>query len=109
MKLALDVGVKKLWLEGESNNIIRCIKGDLHLAWTITNIIEEICTKLGKFECIHVSHEYREANSVANWFTNEAVKKDMVMIWNTGGNILVVAKILINRERIQGDMGAILS
>ena len=27
MKLALDMGVKKLWLERYSNNIIRCIKG----------------------------------------------------------------------------------
>ena len=29
-KLALEVGVKHLWMEGVSNNIIRCIKGDLH-------------------------------------------------------------------------------
>ena len=40
VKLALDVGVKKLWLKGDSNNIIRCIKGALHPTQTIANIIE---------------------------------------------------------------------
>ena len=27
VKLAFDMGIKKLWLEGDFNNIIRCIKG----------------------------------------------------------------------------------
>lgn len=46
---------------------------------------------------------------MADWFANEAVKKDMVMIWNTGGNILVEANSLINQERIQGGMDEIQS
>lgn len=37
---------------------------------------------------------------MADWFANEVVKKDMVMIWNIGGNILVGAIILIELEKI---------
>ena len=74
------MGVKNLWLEGDSYSIIKCIKGVFQLAWTIANIVEEIYITLGKFESVHVSHEYKESNSVANWFTNEVVKKETMMI-----------------------------
>ena len=100
MKLALEVGVKKLWLEGDSFNIIKCINGISHPAWTIANIVEEICNSLGKFYRVQVNHVYREANSVADWFANEVIKKEMKTMWYSGDNILVASKDLINLERI---------
>ena len=100
MKLALDMGVKKLWLEGDSNNIIRCIKGVIQPSWTIANIIEEILSTLRNFDSLHVNHEYREVNSMADWFTNEVVKQDKVMILNLGGNIPEEVKSLIELEKI---------
>ncbi len=30
---------------------------------------------LGKFKCIYVMHEYREANLMVDSFANEAIKK----------------------------------
>lgn len=84
----------------DSNNIINCIKGTLQLAWMIANIIEEIHTTIGKFDSIHVSHEYREANLVDNWFGKKVVKKEIIMIWNTGGDILEDVKSLIELEKI---------
>ena len=41
VKLALDMGIKNLWLEGDSNNIIRCMKGITQPSWSIANLIEE--------------------------------------------------------------------
>ena len=104
MKLALDMGVKKLSLEGDSNNIIRCIKGVIQPTWTIAHIIEEIHTSLGNFDSIHVSHDYKEANSVADWFANEAVKQEKVMIWNTGEDTPKNVKSLIKLKKIQGGL-----
>ena len=72
-------------------------------------MVEEIWTALEKFERVHVSHVYRKANFVADWFVNEAVNKDMAKMWYDGENILGVAKDLINLEWIQGSTGAILS
>lgn len=83
------------------------MKGALQPSWTIANIIEEICITLGKFDSIDVSHEYREENSMANWFSNDAIMKDMMMIWNTNGNIPVGVKSLIEIEKIQGGTGEI--
>lgn len=73
----------------------------------IANIIEDICLTLGYFYSIHISHKYREANSVADWFANDVVKRDMVMIWIFGENILAGVKSLIDLEKIQGGTGEI--
>ena len=107
MKLALDMGVKKICLEADSNNIIRCIKGVIQPSWTIANIIKEMFSSLGNFDRIYITYEYREENFMADWFANEAVRRDKVMILNLGRNILEEVKILIELEKIQGGTGDI--
>ena len=102
IKLAFEMGIKKLWLEGDSNNIINCIKHISHPSWTIANIIEEIHAILDKFESVHVTHVFREVNPVADWFTNEVVRLDKLLTWHLGRNLGVEAKSLIELENIQG-------
>ena len=41
INLAKEIGVKFLWLEGDSKNIIDCLNGRNKATWTITNIIVE--------------------------------------------------------------------
>lgn len=66
VKLAFDVGITNLWLEGDSNNIINSIKGISSPSWLIGNIIEETRDTLEKFENVHVTHVFREANLVVD-------------------------------------------
>ena len=73
VKLAFDAGVTKLWLEGDSKNIINTIMGTTPPSWSIANIIAETRATLTKFEKVHVTHVYREANPVADWFANTGV------------------------------------
>ena len=70
VKLAVKVGINNLWLEGDSLNIINCLKGVVPPSWTIQNIIEETCANLGKFKKVYIGHVYKEASPVANWFAN---------------------------------------
>lgn len=79
VKLAFNMGIKKLWLKGDSNNIIRCIKGITQPSWSIADLIEETRNLVQNFECVHITHVYREANLVADWFANEAFRLDKVM------------------------------
>ncbi len=60
------MGIKKLWLEGDSNKIIRCIKGITQPSWTIANLIEETHTFLDNFKCVHVTHVYKEDNPMVD-------------------------------------------
>ena len=70
VKLAFEVGVTNLWLEGDSNNIFKCILGSSYPSWTISNLIDETRETLTKFNRVLVSHIYREANPVANRLAN---------------------------------------
>lgn len=40
IKLASNLGVKMLWLEGKFKKIINCLLGNHQPSWTIKNIIE---------------------------------------------------------------------
>lgn len=56
--LEKDLGSKKLWLEGDSLNIINCIKGKNMASWTIVHIIDKIKTILGTFQEVFITHVY---------------------------------------------------
>ena len=104
VKLAFEVGITKLWLEGDSNNIIICINCKTHPSWSIANLIEETHDTLAKFDSVHVTYLFREENPVANWFANKGVGSNKLMTWKLGKNILVEAKSPIDLEKIQGCM-----
>jgi ribonuclease HI len=74
VKIATEMGVKNLWLEGDSKNILDCIQGKTQPSWTILNIIEETKENLKKFEKIHITHIFREANPMADWLANDGVR-----------------------------------
>ena len=55
VKLALDSGIKYLWLEGDSLNIINCILGVTNPSWTIESIIKDLkigLEKIQKLPCL---------------------------------------------------------
>lgn len=106
-KLEKEVRVKSLWLEEDSNNIIKCLRGEHPLSWSIKNMMEETKSILLSFKRVYVSHVYREGNAVADWMANEVVRRDTSHGWKSGEGILTVAKSLIEIERIQGRMGNI--
>ena len=100
--MALASGIEQLWLEGDSLNIINCILGVTKPSWTIESIIEDLKLDLNKFKNYHVSHVYREANTVADWFANEAVACNSVMTWGSNNDFPVAATELIRKEKIHG-------
>ncbi len=105
VKLAFEARVSKIWLEGDSKNIINNINGISPPSWSIANIIDETRATLTKFEKVHVTHAFREANLVANWFTKKGVGADKEMIWHSKKDILMEAKSLIELEKIHESTG----
>lgn len=65
-----------VWLEGDCNNTIRCLKGISPPSWTISNIITKARDIIYSFENCHISHGYGEVNAIANWVANVAVRLD---------------------------------
>ena len=101
-KLALKEGINNLWLEGDSLNIINCLKGVVSPSWKIQNLIEETRIDLGKFKKVHIGHVYREANPTANWFSNKVVRRNMTMCWNHHDLFPTAVNEILLLQRIQG-------
>ena len=101
VKLAFEIGVTNLWLEGDLNNIIKCIIGNSHPSWSIANLIDETRETLAKFNRVHVTHIFWEANPVADRFANIGVGADRKMTWHPENRMLADVKSLIDLDKIQ--------
>lgn len=66
MKLVVDLGFSKLWLEGDSLNIVNIINNKNSISWSIEAIVKEIKSLIQKFEKVVISHTFQEANGVAD-------------------------------------------
>ena len=59
---AKKLNLKRIWLEGDSLNIINCLKKKTTPSWTISNMINESIQIINSFEICVISHNFREAN-----------------------------------------------
>lgn len=75
-KLAKEEGVKFLWLEGDSNNIIKFLRGEHPPSWSLKNMMEETKNTFLSFERVFFSHVYHQGNMVSDWMANEVVRRD---------------------------------
>ena len=98
--MALASRIDYLWLEGDSLNIIKHIKGHTMPSWMIAKIIKDLKFDLGKFKKTFISHVFREANLIANWFANDAITRNLEMMWKIGDGLLAAVIELIRQDRI---------
>lgn len=107
--LSLDksMGFTKVWLEGDSNNIVQCLKGLSSPSWTIKNIISQAKEIINSFKLCVVSHNYRETNTVADWAVNMAVRADHTMSWRGELDLPHEVCALLIYDRVYGYEGVI--
>lgn len=80
---AKDMNLKNIWIEGDSLNIINCLKKINPPSWTISNIISNADHIINSFQNCIISHNYREANGLADWASKVACCNDQKIIWNS--------------------------
>lgn len=88
-----------IWIERDSNSIIKCLKGTSKPSWSINNIIKSTKDLINTFEKSYKSHIYHEANGSANWATNTMVNKDEMITWRGEQGLLEDVKLIIFKDR----------
>lgn len=88
-----------LWIERDSNNIIKCLKGISKPSWTINNIIKAARDLINTFDKCFISHIYRKANSPANWAANMAVTHNNMATWKGEKGLLNDVRSIIFMDR----------
>lgn len=107
MKIAVDLGCPKLWLEGDSLNIINILNNKSAISWSIEATIKEIKYLIQKFEKVVISHTFREANGAADWVANYDVLTGQMMRWTNELTNQVDLKAIIHYEAIHVQVGKI--
>lgn len=107
IKLTHELGAKKVWLEGDSNNIINYLLGYQHQSWMIKNIIYTAKELLDGLDQYYISYVYRESNKSVDWVANEAVQSGQIMIWYGERELPQVARDILNYERYHRKQGRI--
>jgi len=59
VKVAAELGVKHLFIEGDNATIIRALRGDISSPWTIAALIQDVLIWLSTIISISISHVYR--------------------------------------------------
>ena len=80
---AKGLNLKSIWIEGDSLNIINCLNKINPPLWTINNIISKAFNIINSFQNCIISHNYREANGLANWASNVVCCNDHKIIWES--------------------------
>ena len=75
VKSAVDFGVKKLLIEGDSNLVVQQVSGN----WKVSNetlkaLHKEIRELITRFDFVAIRHVYRDSNVAADAITNEVFK-----------------------------------
>lgn len=94
----------KLWLEGDSLNIIKCLKGEIEPSWSIENIILKAMETIASFKVIIIEDAFREKNMVANCRVNLGINSKSQTIWH-GEDVNMSIKELLGKDRFTGKEG----
>lgn len=107
IQLASDLNFKKIWVEGDSLNIINSLKGKNPPSWTIENFIFKAQALISNCTKKFISHMYREGNTVADSLANVGIRLDDIMRWSYEDDLIEDTKSKINYDKIHHKQGRI--
>lgn len=99
LRYAKKLNLKRIWLEGDSLKIINCLNKKTTPSWTISNLIDESIHIINSFELCVISHNFREANGMADWVVNVACSIDQMIIWDTHDPLPLEARHLFHYNK----------
>lgn len=70
LKLAQQLGLASIWLESESELLVKILNGQIDPPWGISYIFDEVMNLIKGFNACLISHIYREGNSPADGLAN---------------------------------------
>ena len=67
MRSAVQLGIKKLVIEGDNLSVINALKGTWTTPWEINAILEDVRNYSKQVESINICHCFREGNQAADF------------------------------------------
>ena len=101
LSLAKSLSLSKVWLEGDSLNIVNFFNKVATPSWTIQNIISKVLHIINSFKDCVITYNYRETNYVVDWAANVACKSQDKVIWISYDDIPIDGQFLMELDRLK--------
>ena len=96
-----SLNLRKVWVEGDSLNIINCLNNITKPSWTISNIILQAIHIIKSFDICIVTHNFRQANHFADWVANVACLSEQKVIWDNNDPLPADGHQFINYDKLR--------
>lgn len=70
MLFAKQLELTDIWLESDSEILVKCLNGSIEPPWSVVHIYYDIVELINSFNSFKVSHIHREGNFAADGFAN---------------------------------------
>lgn len=88
-------GFKKVWVEGNSINIINCLIEKQRPSWAIESFVRDSISMLKTIEEYFISHIYREGNWLTDFIANLQVLNPLKKKWESHDSIPLQANAIL--------------
>ncbi|XP_057837587.1 uncharacterized protein LOC131047824 [Cryptomeria japonica] len=99
LKMANDIGIKHLEIEGDSQVIIDSIKGNASAGWRVEPILRDIRCLLVKMEDFIIDHIFREGNRATDSMVAEGRLQMGLRCWRDPNLLPIPVKEILDKEK----------
>ncbi|MCL7048366.1 hypothetical protein MKW94_023641 [Papaver nudicaule] len=82
LKLLSALPSSPVWIEGDSQHVIKWLRRESEIPWRFTPMFFEIEAIMSRLVLGRITHIHHEGNSVAGKLANEGLSKDSLVIWD---------------------------
>ncbi|XP_057823669.1 uncharacterized protein LOC131035913 [Cryptomeria japonica] len=99
LKMANNIGIKHLEIEGDSKVIIDSIKGKASAGWKVEPILRDIRQLLVKLEDFTIDHIFREGNRAADSMAAKGRLQMGLRYWRNPNTLPITVKEIPDKEK----------
>ncbi|XP_057831440.1 uncharacterized protein LOC131042138 [Cryptomeria japonica] len=99
LKMANDIGIKHLEIEGDSKVIIDSIKGKALARWKVEPILRDIRQLLVKMEDFTIDHIFREGNRATDSMVAKGRLQMGLRCWRNPNALPITVKEILDKEK----------
>lgn len=82
LKLLSALPSSPVWIEGDSQHIIKWLRREIDTPWRFTPMFFEIEAIISRLVLGRITHIHHEGNPMANKLANEGLSKNSLVIWD---------------------------
>ncbi|XP_060199098.1 uncharacterized protein LOC132627652 [Lycium barbarum] len=83
LKLALNFGIKMIWVESDSMSAVKAINKEQPYNQKASSCLQHIWKMLRKFQKYQVTHSWRETNRAADYLSKMDISGSDIVMWPT--------------------------